>query len=123
MMVLSRNFLRRRDVRRRVSFSVVLECRDATQKVSVADFSASGLRIDGINNLAAGDPVRVYFTPTLAVAGEIVWSVWHKAGVKLTTPLTEDDPAYEFLVDKAETIERTRELALAALAREKSAVR
>lgn len=119
-MALSRSYLRRRDSRRRVSFAAVVECRDISQKVRVVDFSASGLRIDQINGLAAGDPVRISLTPDLVVDGEVIWSVWHKAGIKLAPPLADDHPAYVFLSEQAVTIEQMRMRAIATLAKERA---
>lgn len=100
--------------------SAIVECRGVAQTVRVVDFSASGLRLDDINNLATGDPVQISLTPELVLEAEVIWSVWHKAGVKLLEPLAEDDPAYLFLVAQAEAIERTRTLALVAIARERA---
>ncbi len=119
MTALSRNFLRRRDSRQRVSVEAIIECRDVAQKVKVVDFSASGLRLDGIKGLAPGDPVQISLTPELKIDGQIAWSVWHKAGVKLLAPLAEDHPAFCFLDEYAKAIERERMLALVALARER----
>ncbi|MBS0252946.1 MAG: PilZ domain-containing protein [Proteobacteria bacterium] len=117
--ILSRNYLRRRDERQRVMVSASLECRGATQKVRVVDFSATGVRLDGIKGLATGDPVQILLTPELIVEGQIAWSVWHKAGVKFLKPLTADDPAHLFLLDQARVMERARTLALASLAKDR----
>lgn len=119
-MALPRNYLRRRDWRRRVMLDALIECRGATQKVRVTDFSGSGLRIDDIQGLAAGDPVRINFTPDLALEGEIAWAIWHKAGVKLRESLASADPVYLFLVEQAEAIERAQAQALAAVARDRA---
>ncbi len=119
-MAVSRSYLRRRDSRRRVSFAAVVECRDITQNVRVVDFSASGLRIDQINGLATGDPVRISLTLDLMVEGEVAWSVWHKAGIKLVPPLAEDHPACVFLSEQAAVIERTRIRVIASLAKERA---
>jgi hypothetical protein len=78
------------------------------------------LRIDQINGLAAGDPVRISLTPDLMVDGEVAWSVWHKAGIKLVPPLAGDHPAYVFLSEQAATIERMRMRAIATLAKERT---
>lgn len=119
MMALSQNYLRRQDTRRRVMFSALLECRGVTQKVRVADFSPSGLRIDQTQGLAIGDPVEISLAPGLKLKGEVAWAVWHKAGMKLLKPLSEDDPAYLFLAEQANAIERARTLALVAIAKER----
>jgi hypothetical protein len=103
-----------------VNFAAVVECRDLSQKVRVVDFSACGLRIDQINGLAAGDPVRISLTPDLVVDGEVAWSVWHKAGIKLAPPLAGDHPAYVFLSEQAATIEQMRMRAIATLAKERT---
>jgi len=101
-------------------FRTTVECRGAMQKVTVVDFSISGLRIDGSKGLAAGDPVWITFRPDLHVAGKIAWAVWHKAGIKLQEPLSQEHPAYIFLIEQAEAIERTRTLALVALAKDRA---
>jgi hypothetical protein len=119
-MALSRNFLRRRDTRQRVSFVAILECRGVSQNVRVVDFSASGLRVDDIQGLATRDPVQISFAPDMSLTGEIAWSVWHKAGIKLVPPLDEADPAYIFLSDQASAIEQMRIRAISALAQERS---
>ncbi|WP_409560802.1 PilZ domain-containing protein [Hyphomicrobium sp. MC8b] len=118
--ILSRNYLRRRDERRRVMLPAIVECRGATQKVRVIDFSASGVRLDSIKGLATGDPVHISLAPALIIEGQIAWSVWHKAGVKLLEPLTDDHPAYTFLLEQARAIERTRTLALVSLAKDRA---
>lgn len=119
-MALSRNFLRRRDPRQRVSFTAILECRGVTQNVRVVDFSESGLRVDGIQGLATGDPVQISFSPDMVLTGEIAWSVWHKAGIKLLAALDEADPAYVFLSDQAAAIEQLRVRAISAIAKERA---
>jgi hypothetical protein len=119
-MLLSRNYLRRRDARRRVMFGAMLECRGAAQKVRVVDFSSSGLRIDGIRSLTTGDPIRISLAPELSIEGQIAWVVWHKAGIRLPEALAADHPAYVFLQGQAEAVERARALALASLARDKA---
>ncbi|SFV34654.1 hypothetical protein SAMN04488557_2391 [Hyphomicrobium facile] len=119
-MVLSRNFLRRRDPRRRVSFTAILECRGVSQNVRVVDFSASDLRVDGIRGLATGDSIRISFSPNMVLTGEIAWSVWHKAGIKLLPALGEADPAFVFLSDQAAAIEQLRVRAIAAIAKERA---
>ncbi|WP_245279946.1 PilZ domain-containing protein [Hyphomicrobium sp. 99] len=115
-MALARIFLRRRDDRQRVSFTAILECRGVAQNVQVVDFSISGLRVDGIQGLAAGDPIEISFTPDMLLTGEIVWSVWHKAGIKLLPPLDEAHPAYLFLSEQASALEQLRVRAISALA-------
>lgn len=120
MAVLSRNYLRRKDARRRVMFGATVECRGVVQTVRVVDFSASGLRIDCIKGLATGDPVRIIFTPELSVDGEIAWAVWHKAGVKFRESLPGSHPTFLFLLEQATATERAKTLALAALAKERA---
>lgn len=117
---LARNFLRRRDDRHRVSFTAILECRGIAQTVRVVDFSVSGLRIDGIQGLAAGDPIQISLTPDISLAGEIAWAVWHKAGIKLLPALDETHPGYLFLTGQASAIEQLRIRALASLAKDRA---
>lgn len=117
---LARNFLRRRDDRQRVNFTAILECRGVSQNVRVVDFSASGLRVDGIQGLAAGDPIQIYFTPDMMLEGEIIWSVWHKAGIKFLADLDETQPAFLFLTEQASALERLRVRALSALAKDRA---
>ena len=101
-------------------FAAIVECRGVSQSVRVVDFSTSGVRLDDIKGLATGDPIQISLTPELVLDGEVAWSVWHKAGVKLSKPLTEDHPAYLFLLDQASAIERTRTLALVSLAKDRA---
>ncbi|CAA2142110.1 PilZ domain-containing protein [Hyphomicrobium sp. ghe19] len=119
-MALSQNFLRRRDPRQRVSFTAILECRGVSQNVRVVDFSATGLRVDGIQGLATGDPIQISFSPDIVLTGEIAWCVWHKAGIKLVSALDEAHPAYLFLSDQASAIEQLRIRAIAAIAKERA---
>lgn len=117
---LARNFLRRRDDRHRVSITAILECRGIAQNVRVVDFSASGLRVDGIRGLATGDPIQISLTPDISLAGEVAWAVWHKAGIKLLPELDETQPAYLFLTEQASAIEQLRIRALASLAKDRA---
>jgi hypothetical protein len=119
-MLLSRNYLRRRDARRRVMFAAILECREVAQRVRVVDFSISGMRTDGTKGLTTGDPVRISLTPEIALQGQVAWVVWHKAGIKFQEPLADGDPAYLFLAEQADAIERARTLALASLAKDRA---
>jgi PilZ domain len=112
------NYLRRRDARSRVMLAAIVECRGAAQNVRIVDFSMSGVRIDGIRGLATGDPIRISLTPELVLEGQVAWSVWHKAGINLLSPLTDDHPSYVFLAEQAKAIERTRALALQSLAKD-----
>ena len=121
-MALARNFLRRRDERHRVNFTAILECRGVSQTVRVVDFSVSGLRVDGIQGLATGDPIQICFTPDMMLEGEIIWSVWHKAGIKLLPELDETQPAYLFLNEQASELEQLRVRALSALARDRASM-
>jgi hypothetical protein len=100
--------------------AAIVECRGVAQNVRIVDFSLSGVRIDGIRGLAMGDPIRISLTPDLALEGQVAWSVWHKAGINLLSPLTEDHPAYVFLAEQAKTIEHARTLALVSLAKDHS---
>ncbi|WP_325024053.1 PilZ domain-containing protein [Hyphomicrobium sp.] len=119
-MSLARNFLRRRDERQRVNFTAILECRGVSQTVRVADFSVSGLRVDGIQGLAAGDPIQICLTPDMMLEGEIIWAVWHKAGIKLSRELDVTHPAYLFLTEQAAGLEQLRIRALSAVAKERA---
>lgn len=102
----SGHFLRRKDKRRRVQFSAIAHCHGISRAIEVVDFSNTGLRIDKVSGLAAGDRVAISFTPDVAVEGTIAWLVWHKAGLQFAQPLKPDDPAYRFLMDRAAFIER-----------------
>ncbi|MBN9247938.1 MAG: PilZ domain-containing protein [Hyphomicrobium sp.] len=117
---LARNFLRRRDDRHRVNLTAILECRGIAQNVRVVDFSVSGLRVDGIQGLATADPIQISLTPDISLTGEIAWSVWHKAGIKLLPELDETHPAYLFLTEQASAIEQLRIRALASLAKDRA---
>ena len=117
-MLLSRNYLRRRDARRRVMFSAILECRGVSQNVRVVDFSASGVRIDGIKGLSPGDPILISLTPEIILEGGVAWVVWHKAGVQFTEPLSDDHPVHKFLSQHADAIDRAKQSALASLAKD-----
>jgi hypothetical protein len=101
-------------------FAAIVECRGAAQKVRLVDFSALGVRLDGIKGLATGDPIRISLTPELALEGRVAWSVWHKAGVKFLDPLADDHPAYIFLAEQAQNIERARTLALISIAKDRA---
>lgn len=117
---LARNFLRRRDDRHRVSLTAILECRGIAQNVRVVDFSVSGLRVDGIQGLTAGDPIQISLTPDISLTGEVAWAVWHKAGIKLQPELDEMHPAYLFLAEQASAIEQLRIRALTSLAKDQA---
>ena len=80
--------------------------------------STAGLRLDGVTGLATGDYVRILLTPDLSVEGTIACSVWHKAGVKLSRPLAENDEIYMYLADQAAAIELARTRAVVALAQQ-----
>ena len=115
---LSRQFLRRRDARRRLKCSAVVECRGISRKIEIVDFSTAGLRLDGVTGLAAGDHVQIVLVPDLHVEGVIAWSVWHKAGVTLSQPLAERDAVYMYLADQAAMIEQARTRAVIPLAQQ-----
>jgi hypothetical protein len=106
-----RHFLRRK---------ALIECRGLSQKTQVVDFSTAGLRIDGVSGLATGDHVWIAFAPDLSVEGKIAWSVWHKAGVRLSRPLAESDPVYIYLADQAAALEQLRLRAIVELAKERT---
>ena len=114
-------FLRRKDARRRLKCAAAVECHGITHRMDVVDFSSAGLRLDNVTGLAAGDHVVIAFSPALATEGTVVWSVWHKAGVKLSAPLEETDNLYMYLSDQADALERTRKKAVLAVARQHAA--
>jgi hypothetical protein len=105
MTKLSRHFLRRKDPRRHLNCNATAECRGVSRKIKVVDFSSAGLRVDEVTGLTTGDHVLIVFAPDLSVEGTIVWSVWHKAGLKLSFPLAEDDPVYIHLSKHATSID------------------
>jgi hypothetical protein len=111
-------FLRRKDARRRLHCTAAVECHGVTHRMDVVDFSSAGLRLDNVTGLATGDRVLISFSPTLATEGTVVWSVWHKAGVKLSAPLDETDSLYLYLSDQADALERARKQAVLAVAQQ-----
>lgn len=111
-------FLRRKDLGRRLNCAAGIECRGISRTVKVVDFSNTGLRLDGLTGLIAGDRVTITFTPDLSIEGSIAWLVWHKAGTRFTAPLGEDDPVYLYLLAQATAAEQTRIRAIAALAQQ-----
>jgi hypothetical protein len=115
---LPRQFLRRKDARRRVDCAAVVECRGVSRTVEVVDFSNVGLRIDKIMGLTAGDRVTIAFTANLCLEGTIVWLVWHKAGISFSAPLPESDPVLVYLTERATEVERHQARAVAALAQQ-----
>lgn len=115
---LPRQFLRRKDIRRRVACAAVVECRGVSRTVEVVDFSNVGLRIDKIMGLTAGDRVSIAFTANLCLEGTIVWLVWHKAGISFSAPLLESDPVLVYLTERATEVERHQARAVAALAQQ-----
>ena len=115
---LPRQFLRRKDSRRRVDCAALVECRGISRPVEVIDFSNIGLRIDKITGLAAGDRVTIAFTADICVKGTIVWLVWHKAGISFSAPLPESDPVFVYLTERAAEFERYQTRAIAALAQQ-----
>jgi hypothetical protein len=113
---ISGQFLRRKDNRRRVRFSALVERQGISRTIEVIDFSNAGLRIDKLTGLAVGDHVTIAFTPDVVLEGTIAWLVWHKAGIRFTRALAEGDPAYTFLQEQAAILEQARVRALGALA-------
>lgn len=61
-----------------------------------------GLRVDRTFGLAPGDAVQLDFGPghEAEVEGIVVWSLWHKVGLKLARPLMETDWLYTYLVEQ-----------------------
>jgi hypothetical protein len=114
-------FLRRKDARRRLKCTAAIECHGITRRMEVVDFSSAGLRLDNVAGLAAGDHVVIAFSPALATEGTVVRSVWHKAGVKLSSALEETDSLYLYLSDQADALERTRKQAILAVAQQHAA--
>jgi hypothetical protein len=114
----SGHFLRRKDARRRINCDAVIERRDVSRKIEIVDFSNTGLRIDKLTGLATGDRVTIVLTPHLSIEGTIAWLVWHKAGVRLSSPLRETDPVYRYLTDRAAELEQSHVRAIAALAQQ-----
>ncbi|MBN9280901.1 MAG: PilZ domain-containing protein, partial [Hyphomicrobium denitrificans] len=68
------------------------------------------------SGLAAGDRLKISFTPDISVEGTIAWLVWHKAGLQFTKPLKQDAPAYQYLVERAAFIEQAHVRAISSLA-------
>ena len=95
-----RSRLRRQDERFRVQCDVQIRCRDIYQKAVVVEFSLGGLRVDRTFGLAPGDAVQLDFGPEVEVEGIVVWSVWHKVGLKLVRPLIKTDRLYTYLVEQ-----------------------
>lgn len=112
----SGHFLRRKDKRRSVQFGAIAECHGISRAIEIVDFSNAGLRIDKVSGLAAGDHVKICFTPDITVEGTIAWLVWHKAGLQFTQSLKQDDPAYRFLMERAAFIEQAHVRAIGILA-------
>jgi hypothetical protein len=116
----TRHFLRRKDKRHLVNCPAMIEHRGISHNVQVVDFSSGGLRIDRLTGLAVGDRITITFTPEFSIEGTIAWLVWHKAGVRLARPFSEEDPVYQYLVGLAATVEHTHVRAIAALAQQEA---
>ena len=116
----TRHFLRRKDDRHLVNCRAIAEHRAISRNVQVVDFSSTGLRLDRLTGLAVGDRVTITLTPEFSVEGTIAWLVWHKAGVRLDHPFSEEDPVYQYLIDLAAAVEQTHVRAIAALAQQEA---
>lgn len=119
-LLFSGHFLRRKDIRQRVRFGAIVECHGTSRAIEVVDFSNIGLRIDKLTGLAVGDHLAITLTPDIAVEGTIAWLVWHKAGIRLTRPLAEADPAYRFLMEQAALVEQAHVHAIGILAQQEA---
>jgi hypothetical protein len=113
-------FLRRKDVRRRIDCPAAVEFRGISRTAKVVDFSMTGLRLDGLTGLVTGDRITILFTPDLSIDGSIAWLVWHKAGVRFVDPLTETDPVCAYLLREAALFEHARVRVIAALAQQEA---
>lgn len=59
----------------------------------IRSVSPSGIKLDGVFGLAAGDTVTVMLPSQDAVNGTVDWSVGGFCGVTFAQPLAEDHPA------------------------------
>jgi hypothetical protein len=114
------HFLRRKDKRHQLNCRAIAEHRGISRNVEVVDFSATGLRLDKMTGAAAGDRITITFTPEISVEGTVAWLVWHKAGVRLAYPFSDEDPVYRYLISQAAAVEQTHVRAIAALAQQKA---
>ncbi|WP_424957565.1 hypothetical protein [Hyphomicrobium sp. 1Nfss2.1] len=58
----------------------------------IRSVSPSGIKLDGVFGLAAGDSVTIMLPSQDAVSGTVDWSVGGFCGVTFTQPLADDHP-------------------------------
>ena len=80
----SGHFLRRKDKRRRVQFSAIAHCHGISRAIEVVDFSNTGLRIDKVSGLAAGD---TYVARAITAAATSAASSATRATGAITAPV------------------------------------
>jgi hypothetical protein len=86
--------LRRQHERRAVAIKALVQCHGRYQTVSILDFSAGGLQLQGAFGVAAGDQIRIELLSGHKLSAKVAWSLGSRVGAAFTPALAPDSPAF-----------------------------
>ena len=84
--------LRRRHERRSVAVTALVHCHGRFQTVSILDFSAGGLQLQGAFGVAPGDQIEIELLSGHRLAAKVAWSLGSRIGAAFTPALAADSP-------------------------------
>jgi hypothetical protein len=89
--------LRRRYERHAAAIIALVHCHGRHQTVSILDFSAGGLQLQGAFGVAQGDQIEVELLSGHRLRAKVVWSLGSRIGAQFSPVLASDNPALAVL--------------------------
>lgn len=83
---------RRRGARRSLQMPATLQHAGLTDKIFVRDVSQGGLGLEQVQRVSEGDAVTIVLETGRSFTGVIVWRKGSRAGIRLASPLSPNDP-------------------------------
>jgi hypothetical protein len=91
---------RRQSERTSARTQVLVHCRGRFQRAKVADYSHTGLQLEGTFGLIRSDLVAVEFISGVRVPGKVEWSLGGQTGIAFSESLEDSHPAMVELARK-----------------------
>ena len=85
--------LRRRYERHAAAITALVHCHGRHQTVSILDFSAGGLQLQGAFGVAQGDQIEVELLSGHRLRAKVAWSLGSRIGAQFSPVLVPDSPA------------------------------
>ena len=85
--------LRRQHERRSAAIKALVQCHGRYQTVSIVDFSAGGMQLQGAFGVTTGDQIVIELLSGHKLNAKVAWSLGSRIGAQFAQALQADSPA------------------------------